>query len=553
MKTILTLLLTIISFSVFSQQLEISSTQTVKLDKDVLKNGLYAGTYVENNEVEVLYYLGGGKSNTQLYSYRFDNNLTPANAGTASKSNDSSYEWMVTQDDIDKFASGNERFFYAKSNLMGALMVQFGAIEKKYTNGIFVDWKFKKDERLKAKNDEIMKIMPAGFKSLSDYSRMNTAYGFSEELPKYGNSILAPVGSKILSAGVIVEKISIKNPPKTNFNRIAAVTISGETLEDVEIQDYLLPYSATAVTSGETPGNILGALFAPAFARSTVAEHKKLVWKDRMNHFTFMRFADDLSLVDSVSFNSKLMFGNFNIFPSNEAALIIGIGDKKYDDWYRKAYAPTEFKRIDGFQFTKIKDGNLLYNAYFTDDDLESKLVTAKGEKAKFNFDPNFKILELIALKNGNDFVLGVSPLGYFAFQIDAAGELMAYYQFNRIDEKNSDLYNYQYLVKDDQLYLVLNEQKKELTNETQVEHDSYTTTNFTSKTTTVKRLNEVYLLSKIVKIDTNSKNVSNAITIGKDYMACGSYPVLFSENEMFITGKDGPKGKELFLTKIQL
>lgn len=546
-------LLFLFSFNGWGQELKISSEQTVELDKAVVKSGRYAGTSVSNNEIEVLYFLGSSGNNLDLFQYTLPNDLSAGKAKGKSFSDagNSQYEWYLPEDQMQKSASGNERFFVAKSNLMGALVVQFGNIEKEFVGGIFVDWKFKKDNRMKAKGDDIMKIMPAGFKSLTDYSEMKLAHGFSLDLPKYGNELMAPVGATILSAGVIADKVSVKNPPATNFNRVAAITISGESMNDAKINEYLLPYAAIAITSGKTPENQLGALFAPMKIISTVQSHKNLNWSDRKNHFTFMRFADDRSLSDSISFPSHLMMGTFNIFDSNGASLIVGIGDAKHDGWFQKVYSNNELKRINGFQFTKVKDGKLIYNKMYSDDDLQNKLKTPSGSKVKFNFDKQFMINEVVALPGGGDLVLGATMASYYVFQLSGAGDLVAYYQLPRIDDKDNKVYNYQYQLNETDFYLAWNEQPLKLTNETQVEFNYNDYGVYASQTKTVKRLNEVYLETQLVKINTRAGSISNAIEIGKEYYACGSDPVLFTPFGIYITGKKGIKGKEIIVARI--
>jgi len=137
-----------------------------------------------------------------------------------------------------------------------------------------------------------------------------------------------------------------------------------------------------------------------------------------------------------------------------------------------------------------------------------------------------------------------------YAFQISPTGELKAYYQLPRIDEK-SKLYNYQYMLKGDHIYLVMNEQPYELTNNTVVNISR----SGNVQTTTVKRLNEVFVQSQVVRINTAKLEMSNTLTMnGKEFFTMGSYPALFKNDAIYFTGREkGPKGKKIFIAKIEL
>lgn len=335
---------------------------------------------------------------------------------------------------------------------------------------------------------------------------------------------------------------------------MAVLTINGEDFDKTEFNTYILPYSPLVMASGLGQDDELSVLFAPLNAPSTVKEHQKLRWKDRQNYFTFMRFSDDRELTDSVSFLSKLMWGKFQVFNTDGTSMITGLGKADFDGWARNADM-IGLKKMDAVQITKMKDNKLLYSEFWNEDALEEKLVVPEGDKKRYSFTPqNNTIKEIIHLPNGDDFVLGQSFEETYALQVSADGALKAFYRINRIDEKNSAIYNYQVMMKGDDMYLVLNEQPFELTNATQVNtsmsHGYYSTTT----TTTVKRLNEVFVQSLLVKIDTKNLKMSNAPIIdGKDYYTMGSFPALFTQSAIYFTGRQGPKGKTLYLLRVDI
>ena len=69
-----------------------------------------------------------------------------------------------------------------------------------------------------------------------------------------------------------------------------------------------------------------------------------------------MRFTDDRKLVDSVSFHSKLMWGDYQILNGQGSSFVLGKGNAKFDGWYRGL----GYKKLDGIQVTKIKDGKMI-------------------------------------------------------------------------------------------------------------------------------------------------------------------------------------------------
>jgi hypothetical protein len=182
---------------------------------------------------------------------------------------------------------------------------------------------------------------------------------------------------------------------------------------------------------------------------------------------------------------------------------------------------------------------------------MKDKLVVPDGEKKKYTFARDNNIIkEIIPLLNGDDFILGQSQDKTYALQVSPEGELKAYYQIPRIDEE-SNRYNYQYMLKGDYIYLVMNEQPQALTNSTVVN----VTRSGNIVTTTVKRLNEVFVQSQVLKINTAKLEMSNTLVMdGKDFYTMGSYPALFTKDAIYFTGREkGPKGKKIFMAKVEL
>jgi len=112
-------------------------------------------------------------------------------------------------------------------------------------------------------------------------------------------------------------------------------------------------------------------------------------------------------------------------------------------------------------------------------------------------------------------------------------------------------MYDYQLHMKGDNIYLVLNEQPYEFSNDTKVT----VSTAGSVRTTTATKLNQVFLQSQVVRIDTKTMEMSNRLIMnGKEFYTLGSFPAIFTDNAIYFTGRDkGPKGKKVFLARIDI
>jgi hypothetical protein len=542
-----------------AQELKINSESSTELTK-LSKKGRYGGTYLVDDKVSILYVGESKKEGVQVERYDFDNQMNFENVtdnfiddATASEE----YAWYLPKEKVEALELANEKFIQAGRNFGGGMKFELGRLVKNYNMGFFIDFDFEEEEKLKAKTGEIWRIIPSGFKTTTDVDALKTSNGFYEELQKYGNPLLAPAKDKILATGTITEKVSIKNPPKTNGNRVAVMAIDGQNFDNTQYNIYILPFSAGSMGSGLGQEDHLCSVFAPLNAPSTVKEHKHLLWKEKKDHFIFMRFNDDYELVDSTMFISDLLWGRFEVYNGLNSSFLVGLGKNDFDGWARNL----DVKKLDCIQVTRFKDQDLVFSKVYTVDELEEKMVVPGDVKPKFSFTNHTsnRIREIIPLPNGDAFLIGQSPVETYGIQLTPDGMLKAFYLFPRIDDKKSRHYNYQVMFKGNNMYLVLNEQPYELTNETQVSTSTttvkgaYVTTTTTS--TTVKKLNEVFVQSQLVRINVDSQEMSNRVLInGKDYYAMGSFPALFTKNAIYFSGRDkGPKGKTIYVSRIDI
>ncbi len=542
-----------------AQELKINQIEETELSKSS-KSGRYAGTFTNGNNFKVLYLTSTKKEGIQIDQYDFDTSLKfSAMEGVFVNDSDASKEfvWYIPKEKINTIVPDNKEFIKATSAFGGGMKMYLGYYKKSYYLNIYTGMTFVEEKKLKPKTGDIWRILPSGFKTLTQVEAISTDAGFAREQEKYGNPLIAPADTPILAAGVITEKIKTKGPWKSHGNRIAVLAIDGANFDATKYNIYPLPYSAMVMGAGLGQSDNLCSLFAPLNAPSTVKELQHFRWKEQKDQFTLMRFSDNYELVDSITYTSDLLWGSFHILNGNGSTVIIGLGKASYDGWARNANG-IMLKKVEDIQISQFIDGELIFSKTYTKDLLESKIVVPEGEKVKSVFGQPHKeyFKEIIPLANGDSFVLAQSGFGTYALQISPSGELTAYYRIPRVNNKGkSGLYNYQINIKGNEIYLVLNEQLFEFSNDTQIETSTTRLANSAGSftTTTVKKLNEVFLQSHVIKINTKTHKMSNRVIMdGEIFYTIGSYPAIFTENAIYFTGRDkGPKGKKIFLAKI--
>ncbi len=450
----------------------------------------------------------------------------------------------MPQSRVEKISEGNGKWLQAGRAFGSGMKLWRGHIQKNYRLGVYTGMEFVPEESVKPKAGDIWRITPGGFKSLGDYDALATSNGFYQDLQKYGNPLSMPAAASMLAAGVITEKVKLSRDQEFLANRVAVLSLNGENLDDMPYEVYLLPYTAATITSGLGQGGDLCSLFSPLNGPTTIASLKHLLWKHHKNAFTLMRFSDNRKLVDSVSFDSRIMQGEYAILNDQVSTYVVGKGKAEFEGWYNGF----PYKKITGFQVTRVKDGKIQYSTFIGEDEMESKLVGPAGEKVKLNWyvaRSSFK--EVITMPNGDVILLGNSPVQTYALHLTATGELRALYYLPMMGkEGETGIWNYQTMIRGDDLILVVNQRPAEFATEAKV---SSSTTNLSGggsiKTTTVKKLNEVFLQSQIVRINSANATMSNVLQLnGKDWYPMGSHRHVHRGRHLLHRPREGAQGE---------
>ncbi len=550
--------LLLVSTTIIAQDLKISKRASVELTKNS-KSGSYGGTFIVGDAIKVIYVSSTKSEGAQVEQYDL------SFAGEASSVEDkfidkdqasSDFPWYMPKSEVEKISSSEGKWLKAGRAFGSGMKLKRGRMIKYYTLGVYTGMSFDEEESIKPKTGDIWRVTPGGFKSLSDIDALATEYGFYRDLEKYGNPLFMPADATLIASGVITEKVRLTKDQEFSSNRVAVLAMNGMNFDEMQYDIYHLPYTALTVASGLGQDDNLCSLFAPLNGPTTIKSLKHLLWKDKKDHFTLMRFNDQRKLVDSVSFKSKLLWGDYTILNGQESTYVLGRGKEGFDGWYRNF----QLKKITAFQIAKVKDGELQYISLFTEEELTNKLVGASGEKTKFKvnaFYNNFE--EVMDLPNGDNLVIGHNYLEAYALQISPKGDLKAFYLLPVGKDGKLGIQNYQYMMKGDDLIWVINLQPVEFSTDAVVTTSSSSFSGggvkTTITTTTVKKLNEVFLESMVCRINTNEQKMSNVIALdGSEFYPMGSFPAMFTTNAVYFTGREkGPKGKVIHTVRIDL
>ena len=510
---LITFCLILLTNSLFSQDLVISKSATADLTKTTRKGMLYGGTLIKGDEAKVFYVSSTKEEGAQVEEYIL--NLSGGSGSVEDKfikteEAQTQLPWFIPKSRVEKLAPVNGKWLKAGSAFGSGMKLWRGSIKKQYTLGIYTGMQFIEEESIKPKTGDIWRITPGGYKSLSDLNALATENGFYRDLQYYGNPLLMPATSTLLAAGVITEKISLKKNQKYAANRVAVLTMNGMNFDDMEYEIYTLPYTALTVGSGLGQDWNLCSVFAPLNGPTNVKSLKHLYGKDRKDQFTYMRFSDDRKLVDTTTFTSKMMWGQYQVLNGQESTFIFGIGNADFEGWFRGL----EYKKVTGIQVTKIRDGELIYNKMFNDDELKSKIVTAGGKNTKFSIEKKHNYIhEVIDLPDGDALIIGQTPMEIYMLQLSSSGDLKAFYLLPLGKRDKIPVMSYQYMMKDGELILVVNLQPIEFRTNAQVERKTNNLGSGSSiTTTTVKKLNEVFMQSMVYRITPASPKISNAL-----------------------------------------
>lgn len=524
------------------------STEMVKTDV----KGRYFGTFVSDDGSSTVFYASekGG-----FNGYNFDSN---GKFSSVSSGGDADAKYATLQDAQYSMDDYNDMPVYKGDMIVGSatwtgkLKVLRGPLyldaDEKFIHGPGFD----EEESFKPEIEGTWNTRRIGYRSYAPDPKVRLqAYGkqASFEFKQSGPIVFAPETGSIQAAGVVVEKVVMKNIPETSQNRIVVFSIPGSDPNNIKNSMVTMPYALQEIGTGITAKNDFAVMVMPLHAATTYKPHKKLIAPEgKRNRLYVARFDQENNLRDTVSIPSTAMFVDFQYVNDGENDFIIGMGNEKDKKWHFN-YIGAELNRI---QFIKLgDDGKVIFHKTYNEEEIASKLSMPGAKKnshnMKFTNDPIFEHFE--KLPNGNHFMYGEEGEYGHAMLISPSGELIHYYLFPHTDLSKNIKWNQEFHTRGNDVYLAIIDQPAEFTNEV------VTTTSYSqyAEITTTKQKFEIFHVTQLFKVDGESGQVDQNILgdAGKEWYTCGNTPVMFLEDAMYVTGRaKGPKGKEIFVSK---
>jgi len=472
--------LTLLMFSNFvNAQVKSSNAEISKS----LKKGIYGGTYaLSNGNLGVFY-----QENGELVAYEFSSNaeyIGTHHGGEASqllataKDDESTNVKQLQAIEIGPDASLE---VMAADNPWGTMRLENAKVWLSSTDKFIGGFEIQQTDKRKLKIEGTWKtnfvgaraIIPEG-KHLYKFKAHNGRYS-SFDFTKPTSPPIVPKGGALQTAGIVVEKVSIKDPSPYNMNRLVVFKLDFDGNESSEV--HTMQYAMQAMGVGSDHLGNMTVLTMPVNAPSTYGPHKPLNAKEeeRSNLYLY-RFTKDNQFIDEQKIKSDLLTVNYQTVATTNKTFIIGTGSSKGKN-YRMFYAGQS--AMDAFAISMSdSDGKMQPFKTYTAKDFEAKLETFGAKfNMKFTNGPNF--YSSSQLENGNVFIFGKSQNWHHGALISASGDLIKYFVFPHYDLSTHKMLTEQLEVRGNKIYLVLTDQPNELTNEAQTSTSTSSTTTY--------------------------------------------------------------------------
>ena len=556
------LFLSLIITSELSAQVK-TSTAEVK----TLKKAIYGGTYFLPNGNSVLFF----QEKDELVAYEFNGDAQFVTTHNGLEANNLLNKIDYKESTVAKQLNATEinsdlglKVMYAKES-WGSLKLVDGLIylssTDKFINGFELEVKdtrkLKIEGTWRTANIGARAIIPNG-KTYYKFKARNGKY-MSFDFTKATTHPIIPVGGYLQSAGVIAEKISIKNPSPHNANRLVIYKIGFNNEETSNI--HIMPYSMRGIGAGSDAQGNMTVMTVPLNAPSTYGPHKKLNAKDEEKSYLYLyRFNNNNELIDEQKIKSDL--NNVNTYQTMVAGnktYLIGTGTTS-GKGFISSYPGQKTDAVS----IAVLDENGKSSSFktYSENDFQGKLET-NGAKSNMKFTGGPYFYSTSVLDNGNVFLLGKSDGWHHGVLLSAGGELIKYYVFPHLDLTKNKIYTEQLHVKGNQVFVLLTDQPNELTNEKQTSTSSSSSTHYMGggyalKTTTTytqtTQLFEIFHLSNVYIID-GENGSTRRIQLNeevKNFYTLSDTPALFTDEGIYIPGRiKANKGKEVSFIKI--
>lgn len=371
------------------------------------------------------------------------------------------------------------------------------------------------------------------------------------------NAAFMREGGQAVVIGRVVEKVSIKDPVPWNNNRLRVATVDGDAMTAEEKLTMPMPFAfIPAVTEAIEDYQKMVALLVPLNSPNTVKEAKQYQMdKENRNRVMVVMVNAQGEVTDTLEYRSAGSNGKYAIRESGQAVFIPAVVDANKSGFYNGFVTkPTHF------QITKIADGKVAFHSAYNFDEINDRVVVAKGEKFKKLKVGDITWQEHQEMENGDVVFFARDADQFYAFQVDQAGNLKHLYLTARYDAKGQ--------VIDSKFIATANGKMVWMTRETpegvadvQIDlHVSSSTFNnglvsgkVTTATARPRNVMELKAVTKVATVDPATGTLGAQQVIGgKDYLVVGDTGFLVNEaGEMIMIGYDMTKKKTLHAIRL--
>ncbi len=533
-----------------------------EMDKS-MKGGVYTGTYkLQNGNIAVFY-----QNNDELRAYEYDGNASflgardnAAAEGLLKLLSDENTAPVQAAKVIGY--DGRLPILYAASS-WGSLKLVSADLSLNSDGKFIHGFQFDEKDTKKLKLEDTWRtafygartIIPDDLKKV-DFKANNgktTQFDFT----KPSSVPVIPASAYLQTAGVIVEKVSIKDPSPYNQNRLVIFKIGGNNAEESS-NVHIMPYAMQSLGVGTTANGNMLVMGMPLNAPSTVKEQKQLVApeEDRNNLYLY-QVDENNNIVAEGIMKSDLRTVNYQSIVAGDKTLIIGSGAEGKN--WRSAYMGQT--SLDGLTIAFLDEkNNISSKRTYLDKDFKDKISVVGTGSNKFNMKftggPYFFRAEI--LDNKNIFLYGASDGLNHGMLLSPDGELIKYYIMPHEDLSQHLVYTYQLETRGDKIYIIQSDQPMALSNEvkTNTSSSSYVAGGYkvTNTTTSKSQLFEIFHLSQLITIDGTS-GADTRIWLNeemKNFHTLGNTPALFTDEGIYFPGRiKANKGKEIVLMKV--
>jgi hypothetical protein len=524
----------LLSWSIHGQELQRTDVD-LPISKTAKKKGMYVATTLDGED-NITTYISYDLKKKQL---GFDAiRVSPAGALLGVESEvyeggeiDSKYNVTIPSSSTISYPNGDQYALrlVTASGVLGSMKiekgywepayatsVEYGAYYTTYTS-VFKGFKFKEDETFKSGNK--INIISTHVKPEENIA-LN--YTIVQGAFKIGTVGFLSTNGTVAYAG---KDVQLYKEGKYSSNVLSTGRFEGSTKEFVNQKQVVLDYNFSKAVDGYAANGDRAILLAPLNAPTSSKELNKYQAKGTP-YLTFITFDLNGDVDQNITFEGKSVRGNFGVFGFDDANFMIGSVNGDHDGYYRFDVGEPTHLEIVRFVDNAISDQRV-----YSYEELEEKIITPGGGKAKFKF-KDIKFGAYLKAPNGDLLAMAAGPKQYMLFQIGAAdGELKALYYIEKGDVEETFDVGVQSVEVGDAMYILFRQQNGGIS---QGLKKGVSRGAGYMKNVNFSRVDDMMTFGKLVLLNPSTKTCSEEINF-MDKVILGEEPMFLGEDNKLI------------------